>query len=379
MSRIPNIVNSIHDVFEDTSGFDLSEFDGDTTFFEMGLDSLVLTQTATSLKKEMGIEVTFRQLLEETPTVDSLADWLDGNLPADKFAATAPAPVASAPATTPAPSAPAPAPQVAPAPTAAPMQQVSAPAPAQVAPMMQQVPQPVQLQPMQPMAQVAGTGAQAIVQNQLQLMAAQLQMLGGQPMAMPAQVAPLQAAPAPIAQPAPSPPAQPAAASGLVAPAAASPAASASSAPAAKSNPAADSGEEEPKKAKRFATVKLNDGTLNPEQQTALDEIIRMNNAMMPNSKAYAQQHRKYMADPRTVSGFRPNMKEMTHPIVVEKSKGVALWVISMSTLLVASVPTCWGTVTISPSKRSRNKSKKTMRSVHNHLWLAKSRDSSVS
>ena len=47
---------------------------------------------------------------------------------------------------------------------------------------------------------------------------------------------------------------------------------------------------------------------------------------MMPKSKAYAQQHRRYMADPRTVSGFRPNMKEMTHPIVVERSQGVSLW-----------------------------------------------------
>ena len=51
-----------------------------------------------------------------------------------------------------------------------------------------------------------------------------------------------------------------------------------------------------------------------------------MNCAMMPKSKAYAQEHRSYMADPRTVSGFRPNMKEMTHPIVVEKSQGVKLW-----------------------------------------------------
>ena len=62
MSRIPNIVNAINEVFENTSGFELDEFDGDTTFFEMGLDSLVLTQTATALKKEMGYEVTFRQL-----------------------------------------------------------------------------------------------------------------------------------------------------------------------------------------------------------------------------------------------------------------------------------------------------------------------------
>jgi len=105
MSRIPTIVTAIESVFEDTSGFELSDFDGDTTFFEMGLDSLVLTQTATALKKEMEIEITFRQLLEETPTVDSLAAWFDENLPADKYAAVAvAAPVeAAAPAPAPAP------------------------------------------------------------------------------------------------------------------------------------------------------------------------------------------------------------------------------------------------------------------------------------
>ena len=98
-SRIPAITTSIYNVFEECSGFELEEFDGDTTFFEMGLDSLVLTQTATHLKKEMEIEVTFRQLLEETTTVNSLAEWLDGNLPGVKFAAAAveQAPVAEVP------------------------------------------------------------------------------------------------------------------------------------------------------------------------------------------------------------------------------------------------------------------------------------------
>ena len=36
MSRIPNIIAAIQDVFENTSGFDLSEFEGDTTFFRDG-------------------------------------------------------------------------------------------------------------------------------------------------------------------------------------------------------------------------------------------------------------------------------------------------------------------------------------------------------
>jgi amino acid adenylation domain-containing protein len=293
MSRIPNIVSAIKDVFENTSGFDLNEFDGDTTFFEMGLDSLVLTQTATALKKEMDFEVTFRQLLEETPTVDSLAKFLDGNLPAGSYAASE---VVAAPEAQPV----APTPTPAPAPVAQPAQQV-APHQAQAA----QRAQPVQIQPV---PQVSGSAAEAIIQNQLQIMAAQLQMLGGnaqsfsQPVAAPQQVAASTAVPEPVVK-----------------------ATSETCAPAVKTE-SVESESVEDKKAKRFSTVKLNDGTLDDSQQAALDDIIRVNNEKMPNSKSYAQQHRAYMADPRTVSGFRPNMKEMTHPIVVERSKGVKLW-----------------------------------------------------
>ena len=298
MSRIPNIVSAITDVFENTSGFDLTEFDGDTTFFEMGLDSLVLTQTATALKKEMGYEVTFRQLLEDQSTVDALAEFLDANLPSDKYAA------AAAPAPTAAP-APAPAPTANAEPVAAP---VAAPAPAPVAAPPQQVvaaPQPVQPMQFTAAPQVPGS-AESIIQNQLQLMAAQLQMLGGG----------VQNVAQPIAPQAPGVVATPAAA-----PVAAAPAPQQATAPAAAKPETAEA-----PKAKRFSTVKLNDGTLNESQQSVLDEIIRQNNQKMPKSKAYAQEHRKYMADPRTVSGFRPNMKEMTHPIVVDRSKGVQLW-----------------------------------------------------
>ena len=294
MSRIPNIVSAIKDVFENTSGFDLNEFDGDTTFFEMGLDSLVLTQTATALKKEMDFEVTFRQLLEDTPTVDSLAEFLDGNLPTEKYAATQAVAAVQSPV-----SAPAPAPIAETASQA--VEPVVAPAPtAQPAPVVNQT-QPVQLPAM---PQIAGSTAEAIVQNQLQIMAAQLQLLGGnvaafnQPVAAAQQVASSTTVPEPVSPPT-----------------------------AKVCNPVAKKADPtDGKKAKRFSTVKLNDGTLDESQQEALDEIIRANNEKMPNSKAYAQQHRAYMADPRTVSGFRPNMKEMTHPIVVERSKGVLLW-----------------------------------------------------
>ena len=292
MSRIPNIVSSIHAVFENCSGFELSEFEGDTTFFEMGLDSLVLTQTATALKKEMDFDVTFRQLLEETPTVDSLAEWLDANLPADKFAAEPVvvetiAPVATAPIAS---------------------ETVAAPQPIASQPVMPAV--PAQATPAAA-PQVAGSAAQQLVQEQLRIMAAQLNLLSGNPVATPSvvQVPVVSTAPAqeqtPVVQTAKSQPS--------VEPVDAK----------TNSEPAVV---DDTKKAKRFATVKLNETDLTEAQQVYLDETIRDNCAMMPNSKAYAQQHRKYMADPRTVSGFRPNMKEMTHPIVVERSKGTQLW-----------------------------------------------------
>jgi amino acid adenylation domain-containing protein len=300
MSRIPNIVTAIQGVFENTSGFDLEEFDGETTFFEMGLDSLVLTQTATALKKEFDYEVTFRQLLEETPNVDSLAAWLDENLPADKLAPSAPEVVAS------------PAPEAASQPVPAPASTNQAPVPQQFVAPQQAVPQAAAAPQLQFPAMPAGTNnqTQSVIEAQLQLMAAQLQLMGGQVNLSPSAVAPT-TAPAPdVAS------AQVAASAPAIAPTAAQDS----------QTLAAATPETEGKKAKRFATVKLNDGTLDETQQAALNEIIRLNNAKMPNSKAYAQEHREYMADPRTVSGFRPNMKEMTHPIVIDRSQGTQLW-----------------------------------------------------
>ena len=301
MSRIPNIVSSIHSVFENCSGFELSEFDGDTTFFEMGLDSLVLTQTATALKKEMGFEVTFRQLLEETPTVDSLAEFLDDKLPADKFAAvpasTEPAPVPAAPT----------------APVEAAAVPVATPQP--VAPVAA-APQPAAVQPV-----AVHPVAPGILNEHLRLIAAQLNLLSGYPVNMVPQAAPPAAAPTPVA---PAPVVQ----AGSAPPEVCSATAPQNmAAPLAKASPTPPADKaEEPKKAKRFATVKLNETELTEAQQSYLDRTIRDNCAMMPNSKAYAQKHRKYMADPRTVSGFRPNMKEMTHPIVIDRSKGTQLW-----------------------------------------------------
>jgi len=126
----------------------------------------------------------------------------------------------------------------------------------------------------QPVA-LAATGdvTQDVINSQLQIMQAQLQLLTGQPMAAAAP----QAATAAVA--AVEPTAAPT-------PACETPAKVEAKAPAA----AQQQQDDAPPKAKRFSTVKLNDGTLDEKQQAALDEIIRMNCAMMPKSKAYAQE-----------------------------------------------------------------------------------------
>ena len=322
MSRIQNIVTALEGVFENTSGFDLTEFDGETTFFEMGLDSLVLTQTATALNKEMNADVTFRQLLEETPTVNSLASWLDNRLPVDMYAVSQSPAESSGLAPDPGTTSAVALPRGSSVASSAAAEQQPVVAQSQPSQPFQQA-QPVKLQamPPTPIAVMPGNATQAIIQSQLQVMAAQLQMLGCQPAAQmnPADnptAQPVMQLVKPVVNDVPSLPS-----AAIEQPSAFQPESADEALPTA-----VEQSLSETTQTKRFNTVKLSEGELDAHQVAALEEMIRLNNLMMPKSKQYAQQHRRYLADPRTVAGFRPNMKEMTHPIVVERSKGALLW-----------------------------------------------------
>ncbi len=65
---------------------------------------------------------------------------------------------------------------------------------------------------------------------------------------------------------------------------------------------------------------------LAPAQRRALDALMARYIARTGKSKASAQQHRRYFADPRTVSGFKPMWKESVYPIVSTRSDGPYLW-----------------------------------------------------
>jgi amino acid adenylation domain-containing protein len=74
------------------------------------------------------------------------------------------------------------------------------------------------------------------------------------------------------------------------------------------------------------ARIEKKSRELNAKQQAFLNELIQRYSEKTKSSKAYTQQHRAYMADPRVVSGFRPQTKEIVYSIVVNKSKGFKLW-----------------------------------------------------
>ncbi len=278
-TRKQRLIPLLKEVIETTSGLEVTDVDQDTTFLEIGLDSLSLTQVALALQKKFKVKITFRHLLENYPTLSGLSEFLDQSLPADAV----PAPAAFIPAS----------------------------------------PAPIPL-PMTPHSNGSSNGAysgtnngaslpisvnpenasaiQTLVAQQLQIMTQQLQLLGqvGVNQAEVNQAKSIAVSPtlAPLEVP--------------------------SAAPTTTPTPVAD------KPQKSFGPgakiEKSINNALSADQQTSLDRIITRYLSRTVESKRQAQEHRRYLADPRTVSGFTPVLKEIVYPIVTERSSGSKLW-----------------------------------------------------
>ncbi|MEM9080136.1 MAG: amino acid adenylation domain-containing protein, partial [Verrucomicrobiota bacterium] len=67
------------------------------------------------------------------------------------------------------------------------------------------------------------------------------------------------------------------------------------------------------------------DESLSETQRQHLADLIARYTTKTKSSKEWTARYRKHYADPRTVSGFNRNWKEMIYQIVVEKSKGSRL------------------------------------------------------
>ena len=271
--RKHQLINQINRLLEDTSGLEMVDTSPDSSFLEIGFDSLLLTQVALTLKKEFNVPITFRQLTDALDTPARLAEYLDQTLPAE----TPP-----------------------PAPVAVPVRPaVNGQSNAPVA---------ILAEPVNPESDTA----LGLIAQQLQLLAKQVALLQG---ASPGQPAPPAWASAAVSTSVPT---------ATTRPAAQPPTTTVAAAPATDLTP-----EEKIEFAKPFgATARIDRQAtgLTPAQHDFLRQLTERYNQKTAQSKQYAQQHRPYMADPRVVSGFRPLTKEIVYPLVVNKSKGSRLW-----------------------------------------------------
>jgi len=274
MSRSLLIKEKVVSIIENTTG--MSVADDAATFIELGFDSLLLTQLASSLKQEFKLNVTFRQLSETLASLESLTSYLDGQLPKDAF-------------------------QPVEIKIAQPI--VSNANPIQIATTFSpQIPQGnISLPQFGANTMSANSGGISdLIQKQLELMSQQMQLLStmgmgnsnSAPIATPTQIAP------PVSE---------------------------NKNQEAKVHLHAPP-KDAPKTFGAMAKIEKVATQMAPEQQVFLQNLIGRFNTKTAKSKAYTEQHRKHMADPRVVSGFKPNTKEITYSLVVDKSKGTKIW-----------------------------------------------------
>lgn len=88
--RKQDLIEQLKQTLENASGMEMTEVTPDMGFFEMGLDSLILTQVALLLRKQFALPITFRQLNEELGSLDLLAEYLDQTLPPETQQVLAP-------------------------------------------------------------------------------------------------------------------------------------------------------------------------------------------------------------------------------------------------------------------------------------------------
>ena len=275
LDRCTRIRGLLAEIFEELSGTNLSSVDHSATFLDLGFDSLFLTQVTQSIQSKFGLKITFRQLLDQLSTLEALAAYVDSKLPADALPAAVEAPQTKAAGVAAASSAGA----VAPVAPSAAVRTVSA-------------------------SSVDAVTAERIVQQQLQamsqLMAQQLEMLRGT-----GEAAPMTMPQAAVAEPP-------------------------RAVPSAQPAPAATQEVSSKPEFKAFGPYKPvqkgQSGGITPLQERHIAALVDRYTRRTAGSKRFTQEHRRELADPRVVSGFRAQWKEIIYPIVTVRSKGSRLW-----------------------------------------------------
>lgn len=260
------IIDKLATIILESSGIEIDTNNPDQSFLEVGLDSLILTQLATTISNDFEVEITFRQLLNELVSPSQLADYISTRIE----------------------------PSVLPETDNRESAQHGSDFSVTGLPENQQCGQGFTNVNMP-----QGDALQTLLSQQIQVIAQQLEIITGksaiQPVPLPVSTQPKNKAAA-----------------------------------AVKDVSSTTTGKSTTKQQKSFGpAAKINietDDSITVEQQEFLEKLIGRYTDKTKKSKQFAQKNRKHLADPRTVSGFRPLLKEMVYQIVVSKSSGSSLW-----------------------------------------------------
>jgi natural product biosynthesis luciferase-like monooxygenase protein/amino acid adenylation domain-containing protein len=328
---------SLKSIVHDLTGIEPERIDARVSFFDAGVDSLMLIQATQSIQDQFGIKLSVVQIIEEFNTLDAVADFIEQTLPPEDAAAPTTHP--SAP-TEPARAAPPPRQESRPAPHVSGAEATSAPPPpAQPASssienrtgIVTPPPRATRAEEYAPDAapaeqpSLASSALEQLMAQQLQVMAQQLDLLRGAP-AAPAPLMPATAgdafAPSPTAQPSAAPPPPTPFASP------APPVSSSASPSAAGAGEQPDARQKiEPELFVPYQPIeKGSTGGLTARQQQHLDEFIRSYNERTRESKRLTQEYRPYVADSRVSAGFRLLWKELVYQLFGARSAGAKLW-----------------------------------------------------
>jgi acyl transferase domain-containing protein len=286
--RYTEVLAKLQALFSDISGIEAAALDAATPFLELGLDSLLLTQASTAMQKAFGVKVTFRQLLEDLSTLEALATRLVQTLPPTTQPVEPPADsVPMSPALNVSQE---PAPQL------------------QIKPSSGQPSEPLGV----PEAEGQEPGAlERLFAQQLALMSRQLDLLQNRPRVLAAEPSQNGASKSLASAHITAPARQQLRSSAVIVP----------SRPAAAANTQSQAfGPYKP------VHSKSSTHSLTPRQQQHLDALISRYTERTQESKRLTAQHRRHLADPRSVAGFRLPWKEMVYPLVTTRSAGAKLW-----------------------------------------------------
>ncbi|HXN23479.1 MAG TPA: amino acid adenylation domain-containing protein [Candidatus Dormibacteraeota bacterium] len=272
-NRKEKLLLMLAEIFQDLSGVDASAVDKTATFTEMGFDSLFLTQVTQALQSKFKIKITFRQLSDQQSTLERLAAYLDEKLSPEAY--NEPAPTTANPL------------------AAAPRTEQHAQAPSNLA-------QPAAVVNATAWSAPPGSTLEQLFRDQLQAMnqlfAQQLAAVRGTGLTQitsTPEVSPLASMPSPAL-------------------------------------PNAAANVEPVKELKGFTPFKPLQknisGELTPKQESYIRALIERYTTRTSRSKAKTQEYRQFLADPRVVSGFRLQWKEMIYPIITVRSEGSHLW-----------------------------------------------------